>query len=92
MTDDSILIALLKAKGPISQAAIRKATGWDIEHLAVVRARLLAKGKILIGSGRGGTLRLSGTLSRQGGRPVAKAPLKKNAKSDPRPKKPASGG
>ena len=56
--DEQRLLDLLHL-GPVSNAKARRSLNWDDEHFEIVKADLVAQKLIIIGRGRGGTIRLA---------------------------------
>ncbi len=51
MTDERNLLSLLKARGPLSKAAILKANRWTSTQFEQVKRKVLAKGLVIAGRG-----------------------------------------
>lgn len=51
MTDERNLLSLLKARGPMSKAAILEANRWTSSHFEKLKRKLLAKGLVVTGRG-----------------------------------------
>lgn len=58
LTNTDILTELLRTNGSMGRKAILQATRWSAEQLAAAEADLKAQGRLAIGRGRGGSLRL----------------------------------
>lgn len=72
MDNLAILARLLQGKGSMGRKAIQEATGWSVDELAEAEAALKAEGRLVIGPGRGGSLKLNDAAARP--QPVAAAP------------------